>query len=129
MDYSNSFHEKFVDIKKDIKEINPFYSQYQIFKEFNINHRRVFNREMNKKSHNTPLFFSEISEIILAKGGGWKINGKNDLSKLGKFSTSFSLPRIYFIDPENFDYDRLIEINQNWKGHFTEIEKMLSNEQ
>ncbi len=128
VNYSIEFYERNILIKHDIKELNPYYSQNMLFKEFSENHSRVFNHEMHKETNDKGLFFNHCSTIVLAKGGGWKLENKDNLTKLGKFSTSFSLPRNYFIEPEIFDYKRILEINQNWSGYFIEIEKMLSHE-
>ena len=65
----------------------------------------------------------------MLKRGGWKIDGGNEISKLGKISSSFSLPRIYFTRPEHFDFESHEKMTNNWMdANFTEIKRCLDSE-
>lgn len=56
---------------------------------------------------------------------GWK----KGISKLGNFSSSFSLPKIYFTQPENFDFEMNVTSSKNWDDNsFIEIKNALKNE-
>lgn len=82
-----------------------------------------------QKSSNENSLLNLFSKVTLLKGGGWKIEGRDEISKLGKISTSFSLPRVYFTRPENFDFESGIEMVTNWDDtNFAEIKRFLDNE-
>lgn len=127
--YKIEFYNENVLVKNGIKELNPVFTQNRIFKEFNKSYKKHFNRQFQKSSNENSFIFNLFSKVILLKGGGWKINGRDEISKLGEISTSFSLPRVYFTRPENFDYEFSIEMATNWDElTFYEIKRFLDNE-
>ena len=123
------FYNKNVLVKDGIKELNPVYTQNRLFIEFNKSYNRHFTRKFQKSSNENSFFLNLCSKVTLLKGGGWKIDGRNEISKLGKISTSFSLPRVYFTRPEHFDFETSVEMVTNWDDtSFVEIKKFLNNE-
>ena len=67
-----------------------------------------------------------IGTVQLAKGGGWTFGEKKDISKLGSVRSSYSLPRGYFIYPDEFELYKDSEIKADWSQEdFNEIEKFL----
>lgn len=127
--YMDDFFSSNVKVKANIKELNPYYSQNRIFLEFNKSHTRRFSNQIQKSTSKNSVLLSLIPTVKLLKGGGWKMEGKEDISKLGKVSSSFSLPRNCFIEAENFDFEQNMELSTDWDhNYFDEIEKFLSNE-
>nr|WP_319997625.1 hypothetical protein [uncultured Draconibacterium sp.] len=124
------FHFKtFITPKKEINELNPLYAQNKIYTDFNKNYFRSFGKQMKKHSDESNSFLNLISKVTLLKGGGWKTEGRKDISKLSKISSSFSLPRIYFIEPEVFDFENSRELATNWNDEtFAEVKSVLDNE-
>ena len=64
------------------------------------------------------IFRHLATTVVLAKGGGWKHESKEEVSQLSTFSSSMTLPRKYFISPDNFDWDRKMEISEDWSKFF-----------
>ncbi|MBN2570627.1 MAG: hypothetical protein JXA68_00750 [Ignavibacteriales bacterium] len=126
--YKVEFYNKNVLVKNGIKELNPAFTQNGIFVEYKKNYNRRFSRQMQKSRDENSLL-NLFSKVTLLKGGGWKIEGRDEISKLGKISTSFSLPRVYFTRPENFDFETGVEMVTNWDDtNFAEIKRFLDNE-
>lgn len=126
--YMVEFYAKNVHVKNGIKELNPAFTQNRLFVDFNKNHNRLFSRQMQKSRDKNSLL-NLFSKVTLLKGGGWKIDGRDGISKLGTISTSFSLPRVYFTRPENFDFESGVEMGTNWDyTSFTEVKRFLDNE-
>lgn len=127
--YMIDFYDKNVNVKDGIKELNPAYTQNRLFIEFNRSYNRHFTRQFQKSSNENSFILNLCSKVTLLKGGGWKIDGRNEISKLGKISTSLSLPRMYFTRPENFDFESSVEMATNWDDtSFAEIKRFLNNE-
>lgn len=128
-EYRDTYYKNNVLVKQKIKELNPFYSQNKLFTEFNKNHSRIFSRQLQKSTDQHSSFLNFFPKVTLLKGGGWKMDGKKGISKLGNFSSSFSLPKIYFTQPENFDFEMNVTSSKNWDDNsFIEIKNALKNE-
>lgn len=127
--YKVEFYKNNVLLKDGIKELNPAFTQNRLFVNYNKNHNRRFSRQMQKSSDENSFLLNICSKVTLLKGGGWKIDGRDEISKLGRISTSFSLPRVYFTRPENFDFESGVEMVTNWDNtSFAEIQRFLDNE-
>ncbi|WP_346856925.1 hypothetical protein [uncultured Draconibacterium sp.] len=127
--YMNDFFIVNVKVKNDIKELNPQYSQNKIFKDFNKGYARSMGKLMQKASDDGNSFLNLITKVQLLKGGGWKMEGRDDISKLAEISSSYSLPRRCFIEPEHFDWEQSKELTRDWDGnYFDEIKNILDNE-
>jgi hypothetical protein len=121
--------ETFVRPKKDITELNPVYAQNKIYSDFNKNYFRSFGKQMKKHSDESNSIMNLFSKVTLLKGGGWKTEGRKEISKLSKISSSFSLPRIYFIEPEVFDFENTREISSDWNDEtFAEVKSAIDYE-
>lgn len=119
----------FISSKIEIKELNPLYTQNKIFLDFKKNYFRSFGKQMKKHTDESNSFLNLISKVTLLKGGGWKTEGRNDISKLSIISSSFSLPRNYFIEPEIFDFENSRELGIDWNNKtFAEVKSALDNE-
>ena len=70
-----------------------------------------------------------MNTVQLSKGGGWRVGANKELSQLGKVSTSFTMPRSYFINPNKFELGKGILVKQDWKDEeFSEIKNVLESE-
>ena len=127
--YKVEFYKKNVLVKDGIKELNPAFTQNRLFVNYNKNHNRRFSRQMQKSSDENSFFLNLCSKVTLLKGGGWKIDGRDEISKLFETGVSFSLPRVYFTRPENFDFESSVEMATNWNDtSFAEIKRFLDDE-
>lgn len=126
--YMYNYYDYNVNIKRDIKELNPYYSDNKAINDFN----RFFDKKMSRgirKGTDTNSFLGFAKTIQLAKGGGWKHGEESEIKKLAKIQTSMALPRNYFIDPNQYDLEESLESLTNWKEtDFKIIEKWISNE-
>lgn len=121
--------DKNILVKNDINELNPYYTQNKLFTEFTYNYNRVFSRSLQKSTSESSVFLNFCTTIKLLKGGGWKTEGREEITKLGKISHDFSLPRNYFIEPEKIDYEHSVNLSKEWNNDmFIEIIKALNNE-
>lgn len=126
--YKVEYYKKNVLVKDGIKELNPAFTQNRLFVDYNKKHNRLFSRQMQKSSDENSLF-NLFSKVTLLKGGGWKIEGRDEISKLSETGISFSLPRTYFTQPENFDFESSAKMATNWNyTSFAEIKRFLDNE-
>lgn len=124
-----TYIETFIRPKNEINELNPLYTQHKIYTDFNKNYFRSFSKQMKKYSDENNSIISLFSKVTLLKGGGWKIEDRKDISKLSNISSSFSLPRIYYIQPEVFDFENNRELSKNWNDEtFVEVINALKNE-
>jgi len=115
------------DEKSKIKELNPSYTQAKIFEVYQENFGENMSRSMEDSMGSRNSFLDMITTVILAKGGGWKHQGSDQISELGTISTSFQLPRLYYVAPERFDYDNRVGYLKNWKNAFDEWEATISS--
>lgn len=126
--YKDDFYRKNILVKKEVKELNPVFSQNKLFEDYYKKHNRYLSREMQKGTGDRTLFLN-LGKVTLLKGGGWKINGQNEISKLSTVTKGFSLPRDYFTRPENFDFECTKEMTTSWnEAYFAEIKRFLDNE-
>jgi hypothetical protein len=104
--------------KKNIKELNPWYTQSKYFNDYLSLHGKLFARKLGESVDQNSIFKLISTTVILAKGGGWKHETKDEISQLSKFNSSMILPRSYFISPDNFDWDTKINIAEDWSKFF-----------
>ncbi len=127
--YMYDYFESHANVKFDIKELNPQHTQNRIFVEFNKDYSRRFNKIRQKVSEESNSFLNFFNTVHLLKGGGWKMEGKDDISQLARIGVSYSLPRRCFIEPEQFDWEQSAELTKDWSdGYFDEIISILENE-
>lgn len=104
--------------KSKVKELNPWYTQSADFNNYLNQHRSLFARKMEQHIDENSIFRQLATTVVLAKGGGWKHESKEEVSQLSTFSSTMTLPRKYFISPDNFDWDRKMEIYEDWSNFF-----------
>ncbi|HEX5153631.1 MAG TPA: hypothetical protein VFW07_19415 [Parafilimonas sp.] len=129
-DYVSDFYPLNIDIKSSIKELNPYFTHPKHINFYNKLFYTKMSQSVNKEVEKNSLISILAADTIqLAKGGGWKISNRKEISKLGSVGTSFSLPRSYFINPNEYELRKGIEMKLDWDdSEFDEIAKILINE-
>jgi hypothetical protein len=129
-EYISNFYKINADVKNTIKELNPYYSQNLSFKKFNSLFRKKMSTSINKGAReNSIMGVLGVNTVKLSKGGGWKFENKDGISQLGKIETSMSLPRSYFIDPDDFEMEIGYENIKDWNdSDFEIIKNFIDNE-
>ena len=126
--YDNWF-EGYIIPKQELKELHPYYTKHNQLRNFNREYFRVFNNTLREETEKKSLFSQLCSTVKLLKGGGWKIAGKDSISPLHSFESSFSLPREYYIDPDSFNIQLYHELYDDWHSDsFNFIQECLNNE-
>lgn len=127
--YQDNYFDANIKPKEGVEELNPYYSQYGIFNDYMKKHQRDFSRNFNRGlKENNGFLSSMMTNITLAKGGGWKHSEKDKITPLVETKTSFSLPRDYFLEPEFFDFEISIEKGLSWDDKFNWVKRNLRNE-
>ncbi len=129
--YIEFFFSKNINLKRSILELSPYYTHYKYINKFN----ELFSKKMNKSvgegaRENSLLSILGANTIQLSKGGGWRIGANKEISQLGKFGASFTMPRGYFVNPNEFELNKGFLIRQAWTdAEFLYIKTFLDNEQ
>lgn len=128
--YIENFFKKYADVKTDIKELNPYQTHYKHIKEFNKLFYKKINTSVKEGAvKNSLLSVFGANTVKLAKGGGWRIRSDEKVSSLGKFGSSFTMPRNYFINPNKYEIEKGFHIRQNWTvEEFKETKTFIDNE-
>lgn len=127
--YMNDFYAKNVLPKKEIQELNPYYTHNKLFMNFNRLHYKTLNNRMQKSVGEKSFLSSLAKNVQLAKGGGWKMKDRDEITKLGLIKSGFSLPRDYFIFPDNYEMKESKKMQTDWTNDdFTEIQTRMDNE-
>jgi len=128
-EYRRAFLQEYCDVKKNIKELNPYYTDNKSYRNFSNLFQKEMNRAVSESSKNHSLLGIFGPEIILAKGGGWTSGKDENIAKLNKFESSFTLPRSYFIDPMEYEKFEVRRTRYDWdKSFLSEIEKLIADE-
>jgi hypothetical protein len=136
IDYSNiynrikNYSEFFwaeISKKRGIKELNPLYTQSDLYTLYSSNYGKSFNKNLSEGVEKKSIFMQFATTVVLAKGGGWKHEKKGKVEKLGQISTSFQLPRSHFVNPESFDWEFRTNYFENWKNKFKKWEAIISS--
>ena len=125
--YVEEYYDGNVNLKYSIKEFNPYHTSNKNIRLFNKLHFKNMSQSMQEGAERNSIFGQlGIGTVQLAKGGGWTFGEKKDISKLGSVRSSYSLPRGYFIYPDEFELHKDSEIKADWSQEdFNEIEKFL----
>lgn len=114
-------HSNLIQEQLKLKEIDPFYTQAKLFENFNNVHYKRFNKTFSEGLKANSIMMQLVNNIILAKGGGWKMENQEEIRQLGKFESSFSIPKSLYLSPELNDWERLEFFNEDWEGKFNNI--------
>ncbi|RFM34409.1 hypothetical protein [Chitinophaga silvisoli] len=110
-EFYNELHEKNL-----IRELDPFYTQMKYYKAFMSKYGKSFNQGLTKTVEQKSVFHKLFTKVEVAKGGGWKMESSNEISKFTTFSASMVFPRTLFINQDLFEYLRLASINEDWSN-------------
>ncbi|CEJ70096.1 hypothetical protein BN1195_02400 [Chryseobacterium oranimense G311] len=129
--YIEDYYSRNADIKRNILELNPYQTHFKYINQFNELFSKKMSNTIEKSAREDSLLsIFGTNTVQLSKGGGWKFGDKKEISQLGKFGSSFSMPRSYFINPNQFDMEKGMIMMTDWtKEEFSTIEQMLKNEQ
>ncbi|MEH7889525.1 hypothetical protein [Elizabethkingia meningoseptica] len=129
--YKQDFYNNNIEIKYGIKELNPYYTHYKLFRDFGISARESMSKSISQgMEKDSFLKILSGNTIQLSKGGGFKLSGRKEISKLGLFESSIIFPREYFIFPSKYESEEFKRIHNDWKAEeFAKIEKLIENEQ
>lgn len=128
--YIEMFYDRNINIKNSINEINPFFTHYKEIKLFDELFSKKMSESINKGAAQSSLIgILGINTVQLSKGGGWRFGANENISKLTKIESSFSMPRSYFINPDMFELEKAHLSTEDWNDNeFTEIKSFLENE-
>jgi len=128
-DYMEDFYAKNILPKKEVQELNPYYTHNKLFMNFNRLHYKTFSSRMHKSVEENSFLSGMMKNVQLAKGGGWKMKDRDEITKLGLVESGFSLPRDYFIFPNQYEMQESEKMRADWtKEDFAEIQRCLDNE-
>lgn len=116
-----------VSKKRGIKELDPVYTQSELYNLYSENYGKSFNKNLSEGVEKKSVFMQFATTVVLAKGGGWKHEKHGKVEKLGKVSTSFQLPRSYFVSPEAFDWNFRTNYLESWNNKFKKWEAIISS--
>ena len=102
--------------KNNIKELNPLYNQASYMDAYMKTYGKLTSRSINEGVEKGSAFKYLATTVILAKGGGWKNKQTGKISQLGSIGLSMTLPRGYFVSPDNFEWDLHEERKENWEN-------------
>ncbi|GEM_PF-6657443 len=126
-----NYHNQFVvrlDRKWKIKELDPRYTHSKYFRSFYRLQQNSFQQNIDEGSKKDSLR-SLFSNVMLGKGGGFRMGQTNKVQQLAKIEVKMSLPREYFIAPEAYDWNMKVEIINDWKNKFNTVRKDIENGQ
>ncbi|WP_336516458.1 hypothetical protein [Pollutibacter soli] len=113
-------HSKIIDEKNSIKEIDPYYTQQRFLNEYLKVYTKNLQQGVSENVDQKSQFLRFAKKVVVAKSGGWKNPGSGEITKLSTFSTKMTLPISYFISPDNYEWEKLIERTENWSNFFPE---------
>lgn len=113
--------------KGKVKELNPYYTQADLVSKYNEDYFNRLNEGFQKTVSENSVLSSFATTVILAKGGGWKLDNRTEISKLSTYGTSFQLPRQYYISPDSFDFENRLWYLKNWTTEFKQWEATISS--
>lgn len=128
--YTYDYYENNVSLKNGILEFNPNQTHYKKIRYFNDLFHKNMSKSVNRgASENTFLSILGAKTTQLSKGGGWRFGATKEISQLGSFSSSFTLPRSYFIDPNKYELEVGFLTRKDWTSkEFLELKTFLDNE-
>ncbi|RZJ99945.1 MAG: hypothetical protein EOO46_21470 [Flavobacterium sp.] len=108
--------------KTEVKELNPLHTQSSYFNTYMKSYQKHFERTINEGVDKNSIMRQLATTVVLAKGGGWKHAETGEVMQLSSIGTSMTLPRSYFVSPDNFEWDRMVDRLENWKNFLGEWE-------
>ncbi len=128
--YIENFYRKNIDLKRSVSELNPYHTHRKSITYFD----KLLSKSMGKSidedaRENSILSIFGTKTVQLAKGGGFKVGNKKEISQLTKFESSFTMPRSYFINPNEYELEKGFFMKKDWTDEeFLETRNFLDNE-
>lgn len=102
--------------KNSIDEFSPHKNQARAFYSFmklsKHKMREKFSQDQEKHS-----VFGTMKTVSIARGKSWKIEGNGgDPSPLHEISSSIIYPRLCFMNPDQYNWDFMVNVNSNYKN-------------
>jgi hypothetical protein len=116
-----------LDIKNSIVEFHSSICQSQHYDRFRELHRHRMNEQLNNSLNSRQGILSFAKKVVLVKGGGWKHRERDEVTKLGRFQSSYTWPRLHLLNPERFDLERKLALAANWKSDKTDFEEWITD--
>lgn len=100
-----------------IKELDPYYSQGDLLDKYQ---KTILDKrsEMLEQAQEKSILARIGTNVLLMKGGGWKMESRDEIQQLGTVSSSFQLPLGSLIEPERFDFEVSIQGKEDWTKQF-----------
>ena len=104
--------------KVKLKELNPRFTQSAILWKFRHKNDARIKESINKwrDEYDEQPFLNFATKVITARGKSWKIeaSGSKEFLPMGQVSTTFDFPTEYFLNPNQYDRDAYLELQDKW---------------
>jgi hypothetical protein len=129
--YIRDFYDLNTSLKNTLNEFNPYQTHYKLINKYNdFFHKHMRETIDQGAKKNSLLSLLGTNTVQLSKGGGWRLAPDKEITQLSSFGSSFTMPRTYFIHPNQFDMEKGMIILNDWKDQeFADIIKIIENEQ
>ncbi|MDB5282799.1 MAG: hypothetical protein JWO06_1874 [Bacteroidota bacterium] len=116
-----SYHEEFIkhiEQKEALNELNAWQNEHTLVRYYTELYQRKQNRVIGDAMNKGSSFLQHSNSVTLAKSGGWKMEGRDEITQLNNISSSSLFPRTYFIKPEYFNQSVTSKYLVNWAQIF-----------
>lgn len=129
--YMEDYYKENIDIKHGIKEFDPWETHPELLRSFNQTFGKNFSEMLHEGFDKNSFLgaFTGGSKTKLAKGGGWKLSGRKEITPLGNYGSNLICSRFYLIDPNKWDFEMADISRTDWKKKdFKAIKTLIKNE-
>ncbi|REC42068.1 hypothetical protein [Chryseobacterium sp. 5_R23647] len=129
--YICDFYDQNTSFKNTLNEFNPYQTHSKLINKYNdFFHKHMRETIDQGAKKDSLLSLLGTNTVQLSKGGGWRLAPDKEITQLSSFGSSFTMPRTYFIHPNQFDMEKGMIILNDWKDQeFADIIKIIENEQ
>lgn len=113
--------------KSAIQELNPQLNERNSFLKYHELYNRTLSHNYKQMEENSTGIMALAHKVLLAKGGGWRIKGREERHQLSSIGTSFTLPRSFFLNPIKFELEHQILLNKEWNSATDTLEEWIIN--
>lgn len=102
--------------KNSLEEFSPHKNQARQFYSFMQLTKHKMREKFNKDQRQDSLF-SIMKTVSIARGKSWKIESKaGDPSPLQEISTALTYPRMCLMNPDQYNWEFIANVNSNYKN-------------
>jgi hypothetical protein len=109
-----------------IRELDPNYNQRALMRTYFEAYSKNSAAESRLARSKHKGIINMVTNVGVARGGGFKVPGTSKVTPLQKVSISFTMPRTIWIRPEVMDYIRINHFTENLTDLYTQWEQTLS---